>query len=246
MRNKDIKQLLRNADDGNITQISKDYPGMTAEESARVYERILQSMQDTPEILPQPDEPTPAAEAPRFAWLSHALTAAACLAVCGGTLAGLFWLNAHAPVQPEDTGSSAQTELAPIDPAHSIGERYAAANLIASGTLYVTVDSAVQEGELIRVELTLESEGAVSLAKAAMGEPYLFFADNFQAAADSGFLPPCQVETDAAGVLPNTFVLRPGDTCRLTLWYALGSETTCRLTTGTAPDMPYTIIDLEE
>ena len=145
-----------------------------------------------PAVQVPEEEPVPAVEAPRFAWVRSAAMAAACIAVCGGTFAGLFWLNAHMPPAPQESGSLAQTEhMASL--AHAIGETYAV-HLTDRGELLLTVQSAEASAEMGLYEVTLTLQGSDAVV----------YADNFMIAVgqENGLwsnVSPCAVrDTDAA------------------------------------------------
>lgn len=241
MRRKDIIRLLDGLDEQDAVKLSEAHLTLSEQEHARILDKVAQRMQDGTGVQIRHTVPVPARTS-GLERLSHAVTAAACVAVFGGTFAGIFWLNTHAPTTREDVS---QTSLPDGSRSHMIGERYAADNLTASGTLYVTVTDAVREGGLCRVDIVLESENAVSYAADPMGDPALFFADNFRLAAGDTLVSPCRMQPE--GALPYTFTLRTGETCTLSLWYpADGPQQDRRFLAGTSPDAPYTVIDWEE
>ena len=160
-----------------------------------------------------------------------------------------MWLHAHAPARPEETAPIQPSDAVTPAVSYAVGERYAASNLTASGTLWVTVTEIAQEGGRYRTELLLESEKAVSCAGSAMGEPTFFFVDNLQLIAEDtdGTLRICQpcalsVDEQYESGLPYGISLRSGKQCRLTLWYAADPALSWRLAASLAPDAPYTII----
>lgn len=244
MRSKDIIKALQQVDEQTGTRLGEEYLSFSEEEQERLLHRIEARITKHPVKAIPPE--TPEYRPSRLAWLPQALTASACVLVFGGTFAGLFWLKAHAPVVEQDFPSVPIVITAPVQP-HTIGERYAADNLTASGTLWMTVTAVKQEDGLCRVDLALESDNAVSYAADSMGEPDLFFADNFRLTAEDTTISPCRMQSDAASGLPYTFTLRSGKTCVLSLWYPISdTQPEWKLIAGSSPDAPYTIIRLEE
>lgn len=246
MRKKDIIRLLGDLDEQDAAKLGEKHLVLSEEEHERILCRITNKAKGSSAPADEITEYITATVQPsRPDWISHAVTAAACIAVFGGTMAGLFWLNAHMPSAPQESGSISQPDPASLS--HVIGERYAATNLTASGTLYLTVTDAVQDHELWRVDILLESDKAVSHAKEAMGEPYLFFADNFRLSAGEASASPCRMQSAAAGDMPYAITVRPGETCEVSLWYAPdAAQTEWSFITGTQQGTPYTMIDLEE
>lgn len=227
MRKKDILRCLRSDDDELITQISQAYPGLTKEQTERLYQRIRQNLniKCVPKFTAAPEirSTVRRVRQPRcsYFWVENVAACASCILVIGATLAGLFWMKANGPALPPhtETISAADSVLTP-DPSGYFGKRYAAEHLTSSGTLWVTVTDATWENERCRVTVLLESKHAVSIADETMGEPELFFAENFLLTGPTSICSPCGFETDGeVGATPNTIVLASGKSCTVTLWY---------------------------
>lgn len=232
MRKKNVIRLLRNADQEIIEQISREYPGLTDTEREDLFCRIEQTFQAEDNTPTEEEERFSITHEPRIARVFPAVAAAACILMLCTTFAGLFWMKDRMQ-PPPDTETMETTETVESEDvadlaaseAYSIGERYAAANLTQSGTLWMTVTEAEPEDDLYRIRITLESEQAVSLADQVMGEPYLFMADNFMAATGNNgenwvTVQPCKLTCSGELYdLPNTIWLYPDETQELTLWF---------------------------
>lgn len=250
MRKKDVIRFLRNADDKMTEQISKDYPGMTDTEREVLFQRIEQSLaaQQSEDFA---EESYPVIEESRFSGISRTAVAAVCMLAMCGTFAGLFWMNGQ--MQQPDRTEATDVAVPQVELGHSMGERYVAENLTQSGTLWMTVTETAAEGELFRVSVTLESKKAVSLADAAMGEPYLFLADNFMAATGQNganwiTVSPCQIVFDGEqGIAPYSILLRSGEKCELALWFRADDlPEVWKLVTNYSTAYPYTEISMKE
>ena len=246
MKKKDIIRLLESLNENDAEMLSEKYFVLSEQEHERILHKIENKLPKAADELADIPSDRPA-QISHLDWLSHVGTAVACVIVFCGTFAGLFWLKAHAPVTTEDfTQTSVSDSRIPVMMAYAVGERYAADNLTASGSLYVTVTNVVQEDALFRVDIVLESEEAISYAMDSIGEPYLYFADNFQLMADDMSVSPCRMQSKEAGELPYTFALSPSLSGELSLWYSIhDTQLEWKFTTGTS-DVSYTIINLEE
>lgn len=242
MRKKELVKLLRSVSKETTEQISRDYPGLTETDHARLFQRIEQQLQE--EKAAQ-DAPHTVVHEVRFTWVRQTAAAAACILVCTATLAGLSTLRTPSPSREQEESTLAYT----------IGKRYEAANLTQSGTLWITVNSAepAQEDGLYHVSVTLESEKAVSFAERSVNQPYLFMADNFMAAVGHHgenwlTVQPCAMYyTGTKGSTPYAFLLYPGETCELELWYQLNSAPSeWMLVTSCSDACPYTLITTKE
>lgn len=228
MQKKDLTKLLRSVDDETIETISKKYPGLTDAEHDRLFRQIEHRLErkSLPEAAEQ-EKMCVVVQESRFAWIRHTAAAAACILVIGGTFAGLTVLQSRMPVQEQLQSADSIREEHPS--AYAVGERYAAANLTQSGTLWLTVDHAEPvmqaDGNLYRVCLTLESDHAVSIAGSDKTKKYKFMADNFMAAIGGNGINWTAIQpsyVSAAGMAddnPNVFTLCPGDTMELELWF---------------------------
>lgn len=240
MRKKDLIKLLQSVSKETAEQISRDYPGLTDADHARLLRRIEQQLQDTAQ-----DTQHSVIQEVRFTWVRQTAAAAACILVCVATFTGLFMMKNQIPSY-EQTGDTL---------AYTIGSRHAAVNLTQSGTLWMTVNEAeqVQDDGLYRVSITLKSEKAVSFADRSINQPYLFMADNFMAAVGRNgdnwiTVKPCAMyytgEQDGA---PYAFSLYPGETCQLELWYRMDSvPAEWMLVTSYSDTYPYTVITMKE
>lgn len=252
MRKRDIIKLLRSDQDEHITRISREFPGMTDEQSEHLYQRIRKNA--APPKAPPEYRPHPIRMHRRtlpehsLYWVQHAAVAASCVIVFGGTFAGLFWLKSHAPSVPADSERLSTADTIPFpDAAASLGKPYAADNMTASGTLWVMVTDACFEKDLCRVTVTLKSDDAVSLAADTMDEPELYFAENFRLSDGSMTLSPCRFVTDGkTGDLPYTLLLPSDSTCTLTLWYSADPSGHWQLVTGNTPGQSRTDLKLED
>lgn len=250
MRKKNVIRLLRNADDKMTEQISRDYPGMTDAEREVLFQRIEQQLAAQRWEAAE-EEAFPVIEERRFPRMFQTAAAAVCMLAMCGTFAGLFWMKG----QMQNTEQTEATDVsAPqVKLGHSMGERYAAENLTQSGTLWMTVTETEAEGELFRVSVTLESHQAVSLADNAMGEPYLFMADNFMAATGQNgenwiTVQPCkslQLETKEGQPYPIRLFF--GESCELELWFKRNDlPEEWKLVTNYSTAYPYTVISMKE
>lgn len=251
MRKKEIIRLLRRED--SIEQISKDYPGLTDAEHEALFNRIAQELRaaQTEDAVPEEEEQFTIVQESRFARVFPAAAAAVCMLALCGTFAGLFWMKnqMQSPSQPDPT----EAIHFEINHEYTIGENYAANNLTRSGTLWITVTETAYDGDLFRVDLTLKNDRAVSIADDAIGEPYLFMADNFMAATGQNgdnwlTVQPCEITlTDAQEGLPNTVSLRSGESCELSLWFKTESlPAEWKLVTSYSTAYPYTVITMKE
>lgn len=246
VRKKEITDLLRKLDKADAQRLSEQHLTLSEQERTRILHKIearLTQPGDVPADIP---EASPVlTRTSRLRPLSHAVMAAACAAVFCIPLSGVVWLKTHAP--QDCTQTSVPDSGITADTAHAVGETYAVPNMTGSGTLYVTVTDAVREETFCRVDLLLESAGAVSYAADTMGEPSLFFADNFRLASGDTVVSPCRMQSVTAGELLYTFTLQSGKTCALSLWYPVGdAQADWKFIASASPDTPYTIIHLEE
>ncbi|MCR4644005.1 MAG: hypothetical protein K5695_01170 [Oscillospiraceae bacterium] len=246
MRKKDMMQLLGTLSEEDAAKLAEQHLVLTKQEHERILGKIEQRL--TPHTGEDADiiESRPAlTKTSRFGWVSHAVTAAACVAIFAGTFAGMFWLNSHAPAQPDESACSVQTEGVPPVVAHVTGDRYVLPGMTKTGALYMTVTDAVREDDLLHVTLTLESEDAVFY-----GQPEQFFTDNFLAdtGREAGLTSPCRMAYDGeTGALPHSVILESGETAKLELWYPVNDAAgTIRLFAGTSQGQPYTEIRQED
>ena len=246
MRKKDMMQLLGTLSEDDAAKLAEQHLVLTEQEHERILGKIEQRL--TPHTGEDADiiESRPAlTKTSRFGWVSHAVTAAACVAIFAGTCAGMFWLNSHAPVQPDESACSVQTEGLPPVVAHVTGDRYALSGMTKTGALFMTVTNTVREDDLLHVTLTLESDDAVFY-----GKPEQLFTDNFLAdtGREAGLTSPCAMAYDGeTGDLPHSVILGAGEKATLELWYPVEKENkTIRLFAGTSQEHPYTEIKLED
>ncbi|MBR3630428.1 MAG: hypothetical protein IKN55_08165 [Oscillospiraceae bacterium] len=245
MRKKDIIRALQEIDEDTAEKLGTEYHGIADADHERLLHKIEQHLAVPEQIVPEEVQP-----AQKISVVTRFGAAAACAVVCFGTLGGLVWLRMHSPVQEHPETSGAPVPVVVTDPAYSIGERYAASNLTAEGTLYVKVTDASKENGLCHVTVLLESEDAVSLAGGITGDQTVFQLDNFRAAVETDggivYVTPCRAESTGEAGLPNTCTLEPGEQCSVELWYALPEDTqTWRLITGSSAELPYTEIVME-
>lgn len=203
MRNKDIIRLLQTIDEDSAVQLGTEYRGIAKEDHARLLQKVQQKL-ERPEILSAGEA---VLHRNRCAWFSHTAAGAACILIFGGTFAGLFWMNTHAPDDPHQNTS------------YTIGECCPAAHLTSSGTLWLTVEHAgfLEDGRY-QVTLTVESDAA-----AAPDGSQVFLADNFLLAYDAkdgmwDTVSPCSI-SDTGEAYPYAYTLADGQTRTLTLTY---------------------------
>ncbi|MBR3630624.1 MAG: hypothetical protein IKN55_09185 [Oscillospiraceae bacterium] len=250
MRKQELQRLLHHLDEQDAARLGEAHLELTEAEHERILQKISRRTgQGRMTVAEQLEKEPVIPQSARHGWIVHAVSAAACIAVCVATTASVCWLNANAPARPEDSEPLQPSDAINPVVCHTIGERYAAENLTASGTLWVTVTDKAQEDGKYRITLLLESENAVSCAEAAMGEPTFFFADNLVLLSENTdgtqhICQPCAFSAEGHHEtgLPYCISLRSGQQCRLTLWYAAEPGTAWRLAAGLAPDAPYTMI----
>lgn len=254
MRNKDLKHLLHSVDQDTAERVGREYPAVTEEERERIYRRIEARLKPADDAVTY----TVPVEQTHITVLRRVSAAAACLLVCGGTLAGLFWVKGNLTPPPEDLGASVgessdlpqESHSAAVPDLHvenapviAFGERAPVPNLVSEGELCVSVMSAGDTNEdgkrMYCVAVALESHGAAP----RMGETFL--ADNFlllTQAADGTqvYHSPVRAEfpADAAQFdYPYAFTVGEG-LSRFVFWYDIGEEIPIALTTGENPSFP--------
>ena len=255
MQKKKITALLRRLEETDAQRLSEQHLTLSEQE----HERILHKIETQ---LPQRENAPAGISAvkpvlthnKRLHSLSHAVVAAACAVVFFGSLAGMVWLKIHAP--QNFTQTSVPDESVPLVKSHAVGERYAAENLTESGTLWLTVTDVTKIYGQYCIGIVLESEKAVSCARSSMGEPDLFFADNFQLTAldENGERMVCvprnirmeQQDIRFESGLPYAVTLHPGEQCKICLWFQPEEGVEWHLVSSLAPDAPYTVILTEE
>ena len=247
MKKKEIIRMLEQLDDKTAAQLGGAY--FTADEDARMQRKIAEKLcrPAAPGQVTE-EEPAPVVEVHRFAWLRSAAMTAACAAVCCGMAAGLFWLKAHAPAQPEyHTQTSVPDGSVPAHLSHAVGERYAAENLTGQGELLIAVQSAdySEESGLYEITLELTSENAMPL-----GDTDVFYADNFliavgQASCIWKTVSPCGIQGTYPEGAPYAIRIPSHSSTTITLSYALGDNTPLALVTSYQTNIPYTTLTEE-
>ncbi len=247
MKKKEIIRMLEQLDDKTAAQLGGAY--FTADEDARMQRKIAEKLcrPAAPGQVTE-EEPAPVVWVHRFAWLRSAAMTAACATVCCGMAAGLFWLKAHAPVQPEyHTQTSVPDGSVPAQLSHAVGERYAAENLTGQGELLIAVQSAdySEESGLYEITLELTSEDAMPL-----GDTDVFYADNFLVAVGqaSGIwktVSPCGIQGTDAVESPYAIRIEPQHSVTVTLSYALGETPPLAFVTSNQTNIPYTTLTEE-
>ena len=245
MKHKSIRYLLRHLDEQTAVRLGERHPALTDADNERLLRRIEQNLAAA-ETLPPPAleiEQKPC----RFENLRGMAAAAACFLVCGGTVAGLFWLQDHQPPlqEPEATVSVEQdtgcTDLSPVQASltdrtcYSLGEPCPADHLCASGSLRFTAERAEFAGNgQFGVTLTIESEQAT-----AWDGGNTFLLDNLLLETETGLLSPCgtdRVTTDNGQAFAVT--LRDGQSVTLTLYYDTAGKFPTVLHTGADVSAP--------
>ena len=252
MRDQDIKDLLHDVDEETAVQLGEEFPAVTPEKQEQLYSRLQERMGSADTIIEITSESRETAEYPRFEWVRRYGAAAACFAVCAGTMAGLFWLNGHAPTKPiqdmessptaaSDAGSVADDHPVQHGTARAvrIGDTFEADNLTETGACSVKVASAEWNDGGLTLKVELTSRGT-SLAS----DPALYFVDNFLLMNGKQTISPDAFEIDGEMGEPTGSFLLPENTSRtLTLHYQVGEgKAVWKFTTGCSPDLPYVLI----
>lgn len=248
MNKRSIRKLLRHLDEPTAIRLSERHPGLTDADNERLLRRIEEELAASQSIPAPPPEPVIEQKPCRFESLRGIAAAAACFVVCGGTVAGLFWLQNHPPmvhapeantaVRQETASRSTLSVQAPKLTAEKycgIGERCAVSHLCASGTLWVTAEQAdFGEDSLFGVRLTIESEHAQ-----AWDGGSTFLLDNLLLETDGRLLSPCGIDREELSEgYPYAVTLRDGETMTLTLYYDTAGSAPTVLHTGADASAP--------
>ncbi len=253
MQNRDIKALLHDLEEPDAIRLAEAFPPLTDAEQERIFSKLAERMADSPDPV---GERMPVFTLKSTSWKRH-LAAAACLLLLCGTTMGIAMLGRPVSAPPDEHQQSTEADAIPQEDArgYAVGERYHAGNFTSEGKLWLTVEKCgimnaeAVEGYYYYVQLTLESENAVSLSPL---QPDVFLADNFLLSCryPDGSWETIQPTTiavnDPPEGYPNAVRLQSGETGWAELVYPIDRiPEECRLVMGYSGDNNYTVLETE-